>query len=204
MIEDVRSNRQSKKADIQARVVQCALQLFRENGIDATTMETIADVAGITKRTLYRYFPNKEAIASAYWLGNVREKTAMLPKLLQAYPDTRARLTAVFLDACVGFNADPELARMHFGHQFQQLGRQLESQVNPSNDLTAFLTSLIAQGQTSGDVRSDIAAEQLAWQVQLIFAGICLIWFANPGIYALEARLTEAVACFMDGAASKR
>lgn len=196
------STRESNKANIQARVVQCALQLFRERGVDATTMEAVAEVAGITKRTLYRYFPNKEAIANAYWLGNVREKVAMLPELLQAYPDTRTRLTAIFLDASVGFRSDTELARMHFSYQFQQLGRQLEDKAELASDFTTFLSAVMQQGQASGDVRLDISAEQLAWQVQLIFAGICLIWFANPGLYALEARLTEAVACFMDGAGS--
>ncbi|SIT14574.1 TetR/AcrR family transcriptional regulator [Insolitispirillum peregrinum] len=194
------SGRESNKANIQSRVVQCALQLFREKGVDATTMETVAEVAGITKRTLYRYFPKKEAIADAYWQENVREKVAMLPELLQAYPDTRARLMAIFLDASAGLRADPEIARMHFSYQFQQLGRELEGKAGLANDFTAFLTAVIYKGQTSGDVRPDIPAEQLAWQVQLLFAGICLTWFANPDVYALEARLTEAIACFMDGA----
>lgn len=200
MTQDSLSSRESNKASIQARVVQCALQLFRERGVDATTMEAVAEVSGITKRTLYRYFPNKEAIASAYWSGNVREKVAMLPDLLQAYPDTRSRLTAIFLDASAGLRSDPELARMHFSYQFQQLGRQLESKAELANDFTAFLTVVMQKGQASGDVRPDIPAEQLAWQVQLIFAGICLTWFANPGLHDLEARLTEATACFMDGA----
>lgn len=202
MIQDSLSSRESNKAKIQARVVQCALRLFRERGIDATTMETVAEVAGITKRTLYRYFPNKEAIAHAYWCGNVREKAALLPALLQAYPDTRSRLTAVFLDACIGFRADPELARMHFSYQFQQLGRHLEDQTELTRNLTDFLAGVMHEGQVLGDVRPDIPAEHLAWQVQLIFAGICLTWLANPGAHALEARLSEAVACFMDGAGS--
>ena len=200
MTQDSLSSRESNKASIQARVVQCALQLFRERGVDATTMEAVAEVSGITKRTLYRYFPNKEAIASAYWSSNVREKVAMLPDLLQAYPDTRSRLTAIFLDASAGLWSDPELARMHFSYQFQQLGRQLESKAELANDFTAFLTVVMQKGQASGDVRPDIPAEQLAWQAQLIFAGICLTWFANPGLHDLEARLTEATACFMDGA----
>lgn len=194
------SSRENNKANIQTKVVQCALQLFREKGVDATTMEALAETAGITKRTLYRYFPNKEAVANAYWLGNVREKTAMLPELLQAHTDTRSRLTAVFLDAAAGFSSNPELARMYFSYQFQQLGRQLEEKADLANDFTAFLTSVMLKGQASGDVRLDIPAEQLAWQVQLIFAGICLTWFANPGLYALEARLMQAIACFMDGA----
>lgn len=200
MTQDPLSRRESNRVNIQTTVVQCALRLFRERGVDATTMEMVAKAAGITKRTLYRYFPNKEAIANAYWSGNVRDKVVMLPVLLQAYPDTRSRLTAIFLDAGVGFRSDPELARMHFSYQFQQLGRQLEAKADLSSDFTAFLSAVMYQGQVSGDVRPDMSAEQLAWQVQLIFAGICLTWFANPELHDLEARLTEAIACFMDGA----
>ena len=64
------SPRTARKAELQTRIVQCALQLFREKGVPETTMEAIAEAACVTKRTLYRYFPIKEAIASTYWLDN--------------------------------------------------------------------------------------------------------------------------------------
>jgi len=44
-------------------ILQIAEELFLKNGIDKTNMMDIAREAGITKATLYRYFPNREEMA---------------------------------------------------------------------------------------------------------------------------------------------
>lgn len=49
------------------QIFQCALDLFRENGFDATTMQDVATRAGVAKGAAYYYFPSKEAIIQAYY-----------------------------------------------------------------------------------------------------------------------------------------
>lgn len=39
-----------------------ALDLFREQGFDATTVEQISERAGVSRRTFFRYFENKAAV----------------------------------------------------------------------------------------------------------------------------------------------
>jgi mycofactocin system transcriptional regulator len=39
-----------------------ALDLFREQGFDATTVEQISERAGVSRRTFFRYFDNKAAV----------------------------------------------------------------------------------------------------------------------------------------------
>jgi AcrR family transcriptional regulator len=46
-----------------AAILDAAEELFLRRGIEPTTMVDIAARAGITKITLYRYFPNRDAIA---------------------------------------------------------------------------------------------------------------------------------------------
>lgn len=43
-------------------LIEAALRLFAEDGYDAATAEAIAARAGVTSRTLFRHFPNKESI----------------------------------------------------------------------------------------------------------------------------------------------
>ena len=47
------------------RLVEVARELFARNGVDATTMNDIAQASGKGRRTLYTYFRNKEEILSA-------------------------------------------------------------------------------------------------------------------------------------------
>ena len=51
--------------DGRERLVAAALQLFSEQGYDETTVAEIAERAGLTKSTFFRYFPDKREVLSA-------------------------------------------------------------------------------------------------------------------------------------------
>jgi AcrR family transcriptional regulator len=67
----------SKKRSVKARkIVSAALALFKRHGFQATSLEQIADQAGMGKSTLYDYFKNKEELfvaaiqeANAQWFN---------------------------------------------------------------------------------------------------------------------------------------
>lgn len=45
-----------------ADIITAAVSLFCEEGFGATSMDRIAQRAGVSKRTIYNHFPNKEAL----------------------------------------------------------------------------------------------------------------------------------------------
>ena len=49
----------------QVTIVQAALALFLEQGYAATSMDAVASWAGVTKQTVYRYYPSKEELFTA-------------------------------------------------------------------------------------------------------------------------------------------
>ena len=43
-------------------IIQAAINEFRDNGFEITSMDKIAATAGVSKRTVYNHFPSKEAL----------------------------------------------------------------------------------------------------------------------------------------------
>lgn len=60
--------REQNRIAREKRILEAALTVFSEAGYSGTTMEAVAAGAGISKPTLYQYFPSKEALFSEMML----------------------------------------------------------------------------------------------------------------------------------------
>ncbi|WP_091228244.1 TetR/AcrR family transcriptional regulator [Microbacterium sp. 3J1] len=86
------------------RVLDAASSLFYERGIHAVGVDTIAEFAGVTKKTLYDRFGSKEALVVAYLQHRDARWRAHLGEHLAAVPDAGAdRILAVF-DAAISWS----------------------------------------------------------------------------------------------------
>jgi AcrR family transcriptional regulator len=93
------------------RILRTAVELFASDGIHATGIAKLTDVAHVSTRTLYQHFPSKEALVSAYLErvesepdGPMRAETLLARRDLSP----RERLLALFADRPV----DPPPAKV--------------------------------------------------------------------------------------------
>ena len=96
---------------VRAEIGAAAVRLFLERGFDETTMEQIANEAGISRRSLFRYFGTKEDIV----LGHLVEAGMAVRDALEARPGgeppwdaLRAALESLALDP--GYSPERNLA----------------------------------------------------------------------------------------------
>ena len=84
-----------KAEETRARILNAALDLFRSQGFDQTTMREIASEAGVSLGSAYYYFDSKEALVMAFY---ERASDEILPRieaaLLEAH-GLQARLNAI-------------------------------------------------------------------------------------------------------------
>jgi AcrR family transcriptional regulator len=123
-----------------------AVDLFAEQGYDATTVAQIAERAGVTKSTFFRYFPDKRELLVA--------GQQMLSRLL-AEGIAEAPVSASPLEAVA---AGLERASSAMGQMNRELGPRLKAAVAASAELqerdalksvglaAAMTTALIARG----------------------------------------------------------
>ena len=77
-----------------AAVVDAAAELFATNGFDATTMEAIAAASGSAIGSVYRFFPNKQAVFRAVAESGQLEWGEVLDRALDAFAEFHSREAA--------------------------------------------------------------------------------------------------------------
>ena len=82
----VRRGNQEDHRRLQAAIVAAALELFRQGGTDAVTMQALARSLGRSAMSLYRYFDGKNAVLQELW----RVAFGELLLVLQACVDARS------------------------------------------------------------------------------------------------------------------
>lgn len=85
-----------KGEETRGRVQEAALALFREKGLDATTMRDVAAAAGLSLGAAYHYFPSKESIVLAYYHALQDQHAAAVMDAVRTEPTPRARVGAAF------------------------------------------------------------------------------------------------------------
>jgi len=61
--------RQQNRLDRERRLLDAALKVFSQSGYSGASMDSVAAEAGLSKPTLYQYFPSKQALFQAMMLG---------------------------------------------------------------------------------------------------------------------------------------
>jgi AcrR family transcriptional regulator len=66
------SLRERKKAQTREDLYEAARESFRARGFDHVTIDEIAEHAGVSRRTFFRYFPTKEAVVFPHQADRVQ------------------------------------------------------------------------------------------------------------------------------------
>lgn len=89
------------------RLERCALTLFVEKGIHATTIKDIANSAGIAEGTLYRHFTSKEELAESLFLSAHEKIAKQVRKESERFPTLKGKLKFMVHFFCEKYDEDP-------------------------------------------------------------------------------------------------
>ncbi len=84
-----------KTPETKQRILEAALQLFREKGFEPATMRDVAAAAGVATGAAYYYFPSKFAIVLEFYRQSTADFTPELERVLSDTRDLQKRLAAV-------------------------------------------------------------------------------------------------------------
>jgi AcrR family transcriptional regulator len=137
--------------------LDAAAALIAEHGLASVTMSKIAAATGIGRATLYKYFPDVEALLAAWHQRQIARHLAQLAEARDAAVGPGRQLEAV-LEAY----ALIQHQHLHHGGELTALLHKGEHVSHAQHQLHAFLAGLLAQAADAGDIRGDIPAGELA------------------------------------------
>jgi AcrR family transcriptional regulator len=136
-------------------ILDTTAALVAEHGLTSVTMSQIAQATGIGRATLYKYFPDVEAIMMAWHERQVTEHLHQLAALRDRNGDPGQHLHAVLQTYAL-------IQHQHHSHELAPLLHRGDHMPKARQHLRDFLAGLLADAAASGQVRDDIAASELA------------------------------------------
>ncbi len=146
------------RREVRSAVVDTTAALIAEHGLLAVTMSRIAEETGIGRATLYKYFPDVEAILLAW---HERQMAAHLQALVEASDrpgDATQRLHAVLEAYALMTNQ----RAAHGDSEFATLIHRHKQIAHAEHQLQQLIQGLLAEAVKSGAVRADVSTDELA------------------------------------------
>lgn len=188
--------REQRKLEIRARIEDAAYRLFRERGIEETSIEQICVEADVARRTFYGHYTNKHALLGGLGLSRLyNQSEPMLALLMANHHTTRSRLEAMIEYIESKFATFSDFDRHLILIAPSIFAENSEQHREIGNSATASFTRLINAGRKIGDVRTDFTPDILAAMVVGTLNMLTTSWAMNSD-YPIFANLEEARALF--------
>lgn len=148
---------ETHRREVHHAILDATAALIAQGGLRAATMSEIAERTGIGRATLYKYFPSIDAILLAWHERQVAGHLEHLVRVRDEAGSPAESLEAVLTAFAVVSREshrhyDGELAP--FLHRHGQVG---EAQA----ELRRMIRELVTAGQSRGELRDDVAADEL-------------------------------------------
>lgn len=192
------SRLERKKKETRRRIIEVAVDLFQRQGFNNTTMEQIAEVADIARKTLYNHFPVKEAIADEYVKGISKGLAQETFDNLLNLPDTRTRLIAAFDKAYEWVEINPEITGICLGYRLKNMFMGPECSYRETAT-ESIMAKIIRQGRQSGEIKRDVSVKLMVQQLNISRAVIVLNWLQEPSRFELRKEMAKIVDLFIYG-----
>ena len=183
------SRRERKKKDTYDKLFASAMQLFRTQGFDATSIEQITQKADVGKGTFYNYFPSNEAVVLEF--SRQAHQDLLNKRRSQPAYTTRERLELLLGDWADFMIADRELAWVAVRNREGALC---------DTSLHYGLQAILTLGQREGEISATYDPAFLAESLEGMMLQHFMRWYIS-GEGDLQREMRHVVSVFLDGLA---
>jgi len=193
-----KTNRRIRKREAMLEQISgAAARLFKTRGFESVTMELIATEADVSKRTLYKHFPSKDAVLAYMLEAELDRDMATFELKLSKESTFRDSVSALLEQSAAWCEAHPDYLLPYIRHKFATFDPAAERLSR--GDIVQTWIMLIAQGQRIGELNTRQPTEQLAIYFHYLYFGALMRWITNPDL-KLKNEFDAVVTLFIEGA----
>ncbi|MBM7556736.1 TetR family transcriptional regulator [Halanaerobacter jeridensis] len=174
------------------RILDVALQLFIRNGYRGTSLNDIADQAGLTKGGVYHYFSSKDDLyyqavkrffdfSQPGWLDNTDVEIKEL--IWQGFQSIKDRKK--WIKDLVGVDSNDAILHFYmFLYDATRRYPELQKDIDQHDEAKRKkLAKVFRQAQQEGKIREDVNPEVIAFELDALLQQLEYLSFVNPNIY---------------------
>ena len=185
--------------ELRNRIIQEASILFFRNGIKSITMSDIANHMGISKRTLYEVFKDKEDLLEAAISLHTEQADAEKEKLLNESENVIDALMRIYAK---NINETHTVNKSAI-HDLKKYHPRLYNKIDwKEKDGENLFIPLFEKGVTQGLIRNDINFEILLWVLKAQFKMLMEGEFIPSDKYKLSEFIEAIIITFTRGVAT--
>ncbi|MFF3909192.1 TetR/AcrR family transcriptional regulator [Streptomyces sp. NPDC001848] len=182
--------RERKKREMRRRLSETATEMFLERGFDAVRVSEIAAACGVSEKTVFNYFPTKEALVLDRWESTLAALPALADPTVPPVEAALSILSGELAAVCSWLAAqeDTDLAADMF-RRFGALLRSTPSLVAHQRATTERLIAAAAEALARRTGRAPLDPEPQIAATSLI--GLWAVQFRSIGMRLRTARTPE-------------
>jgi len=164
------SRREANKIKCRHDILKASRRLFKDKGYDDTMIDDVADAAGISKATLYNYFPNKESLLS----GTLDDQIATMRRRIgdmdgdNSYEKLKQLLEFLVVDSVPAIDVSRRVMYLNACEASPMYGK-----VNEAKEI---LKVLVDQAKEEGVFREDIYSIEIVELLMSIYLNSQFQW----------------------------
>lgn len=194
------------------RIIEAAIYEFAEHGFDSANINVIAQKAGISVGSIYKYFGSKEDLFLTVIHTGVETLKGVLEEIMHGEEDLPRRIEKIIRAIQSYSRSNAQLTKLYNEMATESHSELVWKIVSEMEGATAGMyASMIRDAQSSGLVRGDIDPKLFAFYLDNLFMMLQFSYsceyyrermklYVDPGVFEQDDLVTEQLLKFIKGA----
>jgi len=191
------TRRERKKRETRERIFNAAINLFKKNGFDGTTIDMISEEADVARGTIFLHFPSKEAILANWSYERLQEVEERRDEWDYG-DDCKAKVLRIYKIMNEVNTSNFDFIKVVVESSMRH-HKVLETEKNAYFELRQLFADLIEEAQEKKQLKSKFNPLVAANMLENIYYNALYDWVRSEGAWALEEIMEEKVSIVFEG-----